>query len=176
MPVVPDFSKAVKLAVSLNFAVKLEVTQPDQTLVKEMVGVLDFYLHHSTVAQPIEFFHSLLLAFYQENPVTLWAVQEEDPAFFRYITEQGEETISRRFAETKIKDDVGSFLENFNKELLTEKRECCQCEFFEHCGGYFKWPDREFSCDNVKTLLRTLQEAAGELKRDLASFSASRGE
>ena len=35
IPVVPGFSKAVKLAVSLNYAVKLEVEQPNQELVEE---------------------------------------------------------------------------------------------------------------------------------------------
>ena len=36
IPVIAGFSKAVKLAVALNFAVKLEMRQPDQQLLKEV--------------------------------------------------------------------------------------------------------------------------------------------
>jgi hypothetical protein len=176
IPVAPGFSKAVKLAVPLNFAVKLEVTQPDSALMEEMSQVLSFYLHHSTASEPIEYFHSLLLAFYHQNPVTLWTIQEEDPAYIRYITDQGEETLPPRLAGTNVRYDLDSFLEAFKKELLAEKGECYECEFFENCGGYFKWPQKAFSCEGVKTLFRTLKEAAGELRKDLNSFPGSRRE
>ena len=35
VPVVPGFSKIVKLALSLNFAVKLEISQPEPALIEE---------------------------------------------------------------------------------------------------------------------------------------------
>lgn len=174
VPVVAGFIKAVKLAVSLNFAVKLELTQPDETLIEEMSQVLDFYLHHSTASQPVEYFHSLLLAFYHQEPVALWTIQEEDPASFRYVTESGEETLSRRFAETQVKGDIDGFVETFSQELLDEKQECQGCEFFEPCTGYFKWPNKEFSCHGVKRLFRTLKEAAGDLRQELANFRESK--
>jgi hypothetical protein len=173
VPVVPGFSKAVKLAVSLNFAVKLEVTQPDPILIGEMATVLDFYLRHSNVAQPIDYFHSLLLAFYQNECVTLWDIQEEDPALFRYVTDQGEETLSARFAALASSGDIDSLVQGLKRGLLAEGSECHSCEFLAHCGGYFKWPRREYRCDGVKTLFRTLRDAAGELHADLANLPAA---
>jgi len=50
------------------------------------------------------------------------------------------------------------------------KSECDGCEFFETCGGYFKWPNREFDCEGIKILFSRLNLAAEELRNDLASF------
>jgi len=175
IPVMPGFGKAVRLALSLNFAVKLEITQPDQTLIEEMAEVLDFYLHHPTVSQPVEGFHSLLFAFYHNDPVMLWTIQEEDPAYFRHIGEHGEETLSGRFTDAAATGDSGSFVETFQSELLADKSECVGCEFFPNCGGYFKWPRREYRCEGIKTLFSALRQAAEELRGDLAEVAASKG-
>jgi sulfatase maturation enzyme AslB (radical SAM superfamily) len=169
LPVVPGFSKAVKLAVALRFAVKLEVTQPELGLIEELAQVLNLYLHQSSAAQPVEYFHSSFLAFYHQHPVTLWTIQEEDPAVFRHITAQGEETLSGRLVGCPVPS--AEELETFTEKLLTDSTECHRCEFFAYCGGYFKWPCPEFSCDGVKTLFRTLQGSAAELRRDLAAFA-----
>ncbi len=176
IPVVPGFSKAVKLAVSLNLAVKLEVAQPELALVEEMMQVLEYYLHHSTVTQPIDYFHSMLLAFYHKDPATLWMMQEEDPAYFRYITEHGEETVAKRIAGMALQDERSPVDEKFSWELVAKEQECGHCEFREHCAGYFKWPRKEFSCDGVKTLFRTLWDAAGELQQDLGACLRARSE
>src|SRR5262245_27837411 len=85
IPVVPGFSQAVKQAVSLDFAVKLELDQPGGLLITELMLVLELYLHRSTVRQPIEFFQSVLHSFYQDEPVFLWSLAEEDGAVVRYI-------------------------------------------------------------------------------------------
>ena len=160
----------------MNFAVKLAVTQPDPDVIQEMSEVLDYYLHRSTVSQPIEFFHSLLMAFMEEEPLNLWTIQEEDPALFRYITDQGEETISLRFAAADVGQNPSSFLETFITNLLAEKGECSACEFLKVCYGYFKWPHEDYSCNGVKALLRTVKHAAQELKQDLAAYHNASGE
>jgi len=170
VPVVPGFSKVVKLALSLNFAVKLEISQPEPALIEELLRVATLYLHQSTVSQPVEFIHSIFLGFYNRNPVTLWAIQEEDPDLFRYVTDLGEETLSRRFSGVELKYGVASFIKEFTAALLSEKQECGNCAFYESCAGYFKWPRREYRCDGVKALFRTLQTAAEELRADLAAF------
>jgi hypothetical protein len=175
-PVVPGFTKAVKLASSLNFVVKLEVTQPDPNLVQEMSEVLAYYLHQSTVSQPIEFFHSLLTAFIEKEPLNLWTIQEEDPALFRYITGRGEETISPRFADADVGQDPFSFFETFITELLVEKGECTTCEFLKTCYGYFKWPRKDYACEGFKALLKTVKKTADELKQDLAAYYEASGE
>jgi len=170
VPVVPGFSKLVKLAVSLNFAVKLDVSQADSPLVEEMSRVAHSYLHQATVAQPIEYFHSLFMAFYRGEPVTLWAIQEEDPSYARYITDDGKETLSKRLAGLDLKGEVSSFVSRFKDDLISEGGECRSCEFLGPCSGYFKWPDPEYRCDGVKALFRTLKDTAEELRRDLAEF------
>jgi hypothetical protein len=176
IPVVPGFTRAVRLASSLNFAVKLAVTQPDFNLVQEMSEVLDYYLHRSTVSQPIEFFHSLLMAFIEEEPLNLWTIQEEDPALFRYITDQGEETISLRFAAADMGQNPSSFLDTLITKHLVEKGECTTCEFLNTCYGYFKWPRKDYACDGVKALLKTVKHAAQELKQDIAAYHNASGE
>ncbi|MFO1433320.1 MAG: hypothetical protein U1F76_25025 [Candidatus Competibacteraceae bacterium] len=173
IPATSDFSKAVKLAISLQFAVKLEIIPSEPVLVEELTQVLTLYLHRSTVAQPIEPFHSSLLAFFHRQPVTLWTIQEEDPAVFRYITEQGEERLPGRLAGIPAQADSGTFVERWRRQLLTENSECNGCPFLDYCSGYFKWPERAFRCDGVKMLFGTLQEAATELRQDLAAFSSA---
>lgn len=174
VPVVSGFSKVVKLAASLNFAVKLELFQPEGELIEEMSQVLQAYLHQPMVTQPIEYFHSIFLAFYQSEPLTLWTSQEEDPAYSRYIADDGEETISRRFVRTKIDHDLDHFPDRFKEELVAARGECSRCEFLENCFGYFKWPIREYRCDGVKGLFQALKEAAHQLKSDLDTFQTGR--
>lgn len=151
IPLVSGFSKAVKLAISLRFAVKLEVQQPDEDVLAELENVLDLYLHLSSVNQPIEFFHSLLLSFYRNEPVSLWEITETDPRSVCYVRDDGSVV------------DV---------DLNTETRECHDCEFRNRCHGYFKFPDRNYNCDGVKQIFRTLANAATEVRRDLESFNS----
>jgi hypothetical protein len=160
----------------LNFAVKLELTQPGEALVEEMSRVLDAYLHQSMVAQPIEYFHSLFLALFRGEPLTLWSIQEEEPAQIRYVTDDGEETLSRRFEGTDIKGDVSLFPGKFRAAIMAEDGECASCELIGNCAGYFKWPDPDYPCDGVKTLFRTLNEAARQLKKDLDAYDSAHRE
>ena len=178
IPVVPGFSKAVKIATALQCTVKLEVGQPDPALIEELRAVVDFYLHHVSVSQPIEYFHSTLLSFYHRDPVPLWDIQEENPAYLRYVTDEGRETVARRLVDGTVRNvpgDLEVFVTTLTTELLVEEGECARCEFFPNCGGYFKWPRKEYACDGVKIVFRTLREAAGELAHDLTAFLATRG-
>jgi len=172
IPVLPGVSKATKLAVSLNFGVKLIFAQPDDFLFKELTQVLDLYLHHLEARRPVEIFHTLFLSFYEGWSTSLWEIAEEDPSQVRYIADDGKETISPRFVGFNLRDDVEHFVEAYASELISEKRECHECEFFNRCGGYFKWPDKSYDCVEVKKLFATLKSAADELKQDLAGYRA----
>lgn len=175
IPLVPGFGKVSKLAVALDFAVKLEGGQPDDALLDELLETARFYLHQPIVAEPIEFFHSLFRAFFHRDPVTLWTIQEEDPALFRYVTDQGEETVPGRLAGVVTDQEFCSFRQDLRAGLANEECECAGCEFLMQCLGYFKWPCREYRCDVVRTLLHTLRSAAEELRSDLAMLPASGG-
>jgi hypothetical protein len=172
IPVAPGFSKAVKLAVSLNYAVKLEVEQPDQALVEELESVLDLYLHRSYVRQPIEFFQSMLLSMYRNEEVSLWEIAEENPRLVRYISDDGEETISKRFVGLKLDFSLGDFVAKFGLQMLGERQECFSCEFFNRCGGYFKWPDKSYRCTDIKRVFQTLTQATQEVRQDLTNYQA----
>jgi hypothetical protein len=179
IPVVPGLSKAVRIAISLHFAVKLELGQPEPPAIEETLEVLDFYLHHASVSQPVEFFHTTLVSFFDRDPrnhMTLWDVQGEDPCYIRYVTADGEERVARRLAGAAEPGQLDSFVPNLQGELLADQSECSRCEFFDYCGGYFKWPRKDYSCDGVKRVFRDLQDAAIELEHDLDLFREARGE
>jgi len=171
IPVENGFVKAVRLALALGFSVKLEVGQPDTSLIAEMAEVLDLYIRRSEVSQPVEYFHSTFLSFFNRKQYSnLWFVQEEDPEQFRFVTNEGVETVSPRFGKTDWKDLKLILAARQTRSTLTEKAECDSCEFLETCGGYFKWPNQEFDCEGIKTLFSRLNLAAEELRNDLASF------
>jgi hypothetical protein len=169
----PEFAQAVKLALALNFAVKLDVEQPDPALIEEMIDVLNLYLHRPNVSQPVDYFHSVFLSFYRQEPASLWIIQEEDPDYFRFITDDGVETVSPRFAGVDLKSSTGNSADEGTDSGHRDEIECDTCEYLDRCGGYFKWPDRNFSCEGVKTIFGTLNAAAVELREDLATFAAS---
>lgn len=176
VPLVPGFGNVVKLAVSLNFAVKVEGGQPDEALTDEMQRIARFYLHQTMVSEPVEFFHSLFMAFYHRDPVTLWAIQEEDPSLNRFISDRGEEKLPGRLAGVESTQGFFAFLRELRSGLATGTDECAGCEFLLQCMGYFKWPRREYRCSGVKALMQILRSAAEELRADMASLPSPEGE
>jgi hypothetical protein len=174
IPALPGLFTAVKVASALRFPVKLEVGQPEPDTIEALQAVLEFYLHHPSVSQPVEFFHTSLLSFYNQAPVPLWDVQEDDPAYVRYVTDDGRETIARQPVGIQVTGDLGFFVAALQQELLAERGECCACEFLAHCGGYFKWPRKDYGCSGVKALFRTLRDASAALRHDLSTFTAAR--
>jgi sulfatase maturation enzyme AslB (radical SAM superfamily) len=60
-------------------------------------------------------------------------------------------------------------VENHLKSLVEQGAECATCPWQRPCAGYFKWPDPAYSCEGVKRLFSTLEAAADEIDRDLAS-------
>jgi len=164
----PGFLKAVKLALALHFTVKLDVGQPDASLIEEMKEVLDLYLHDASVGQPVECFHSIFLSFYRQEPASVWFIQEEDPEHFRFVSDDGVETVSRRFAGV---DPMAKRDDATAREAL----ECDTCQFMAVCGGYFKWPDRNYGCEGVKAVFGTINAAAAELKQTVDSMKQRKG-
>jgi hypothetical protein len=175
IPVEPGFEKAVRLASSLQFAVRLTIGQPDADLTESLAGVLGDYLHKGMVAQPIECFHSLLLGFCRDEPVNLWAIQEEDPALTRYVDERGTERLPGRLSGRVSGPAAESFVADWGTGLLSGGAECAECPFFTACRGYFKWPARDYECTGVKALLATLRRAADELRADIAASTSATG-
>ena len=51
---------------------------------------------------------------------------------------------------------------------VTETGECRDCPWLGFCGGYFKQPDPDYSCDGVLRVFEALHQAAVELREDLS--------
>ena len=169
IPVRPGFTKAVKVAVSLQFAVWLEPGQPEPALIEELVEVMAFYLRQPTVAEPVEFFHSALLGFYHDDLAPLWVVLDTDPQCLRQVADDGAESLPGRLAGVEATLAADADLDAWIARVLATTDECRNCEFLAACGGYFKWPRRDYDCAGVKRLFGLLREAAAELRRDLGS-------
>src|SRR5687767_8352737 len=129
VPIVPGFSKAVRVASFLHLPVKLEGSQPDPELIEELCETLDFFLHNKAVLQPIEYFSGLLTTVIHKQPVTLWEIQEEYPATVRYVDDYGLETVARR-PFIRINENLDSFEFELMKRLLNDASECSSCKFF----------------------------------------------
>lgn len=172
--VAPDFGKAVKTAAALDFAVRLEPGQPDPALIEELAAVLEFYLRQPTVAQPVEYFHGVLLGFYHDDPVPLWLILDDNPGIVRYIADDGTESLGGRLAGADLTIAPDADLPDWIEQTLAAA-ECRTCEFLKSCGGYFKWPDRDYDCVGVKRVFGLLRAAAAELRRDLEAVPADPG-
>ena len=172
VPVRPGFAKAIKVAVSLHFAVWLEPGQPEPALIEELIEVMAFYLRQPTVAQPVEFFHSALLGFYHDDPAPLWVVLDADPQYLRHVADDGAESLPGRLAGVEVAVAADADLGEWIARVLATADECRTCEFLTGCGGYFKWPRRDYNCTGVKRLFGLLRDAAAELRGDLDSRPA----
>lgn len=173
VPLVPGFGKAVSLATSLEISVKLEIAAPPTPpALDELNKALYHYLHNQNVTTPVEFFHSVLLAHYNKARASMWDIQEEDPASFRYVTDDGVETISPRFEGAALEGEIETFPARFKARMVDEGAECRDCECLEICNAYFKWPDRDYACTGIRETFRLLREAAEELRKDAAAFES----
>ena len=178
IPVRRGLVDAVKAAMSLRFAVRLTVGQLRRDEIAQMVEALKIYREKSSAAQPVEFYLSTMQAFSRPTEENLWAIQEEDPAKYRYVTSQGQEIISPRFLEARPYSGkrLDSFVTDFQQSLIKERRECANCEFVDHCMGYFKWPNKDFICaGGVRELFSRLKKAAGDLTYNLEEYASMKG-
>jgi hypothetical protein len=147
IPVRPGFMKALRLAVSLGLPVRLLPGQPDAAQVAGLLDAADFYLRDPMVEVPVEFFHSLLAAFFESETGTLWDFLEQLPS-----------------PVSSTDDPVATHLAH----LIASGGECADCRWQAVCAGYFKHPDPTYDCAGVTTLFSMLEAAADEIKRDLA--------
>ena len=176
VPVQPDFAKAAKVATALEFAVILDVGQPDAMAVEEMKGFLDTYLHQTTMSAPVEFFQSLLMAYFMREAVTIWEIQDEDPGTWRYVADDGSVVLSKRLSQLPELSAVSSMADLWAL-VPTWNAQCLSCDFLTHCQGYFKLPDTTYQCREIITLLRLIEEAAQDLRKDYdASLQTGGGE
>ncbi len=169
-----EFYRAVKIASALQFAIRLDINQPNPEYLEQLSKILDFYLHQATVSQPIEYFHTLLVAYYHQRIVSLWDIQEQHPGQWCYVTEQGQECFGRRSLNDDDCNVVPSNHASYPPTWLSTDapvhNECQQCEFWNSCRGFHKWPDSDWSCIGIKKLFSTLQTAATQIKENMQFY------
>jgi hypothetical protein len=165
----PGLLKAVKLAAALRLPIRLLPGQPKADVLAELKEVLDFYLHEPAVEAPVEFFHSLFANNHGADAGSLWMILEEDPAAYLQYDINGQAKLPRSESLWSIETPPADFVENHLKSLVEESAECATCPWQQSCRGYFKWPDRAYSCEGIKELFSVIQAAADEMARDLAS-------
>ncbi len=153
----PGAALAVKLLVSLGFSVRLAGHQTTPEVIAEIREALAGYLHNSTVAQPVEPFHSLLLTFLHDTPLDLWSLLERDQAEVLILNDHGE----------AVPDQGPACLTTWCERLLTVGAECRDCLWLAPCGAYFKWLRTDYDCSGMTALF-------AELRAGLAAFDASR--
>jgi hypothetical protein len=165
----PGLLKAVKLAAALRFPIRLLPGQPQADVLAELKQALDFYLHDPAVEAPVEFFHSWIARTRGADVGSLWMILEEDPAAYLQYDINGQTKLPSSGATGSTENLPAEFVENHLKSLLEQGAECATCPWQQPCRGYFKWPDRAYSCQGIKDLFSVIQAAADEMARDLAS-------
>ena len=165
----PGLLKAVKLAAALRFPMRVLPGQPKADVLAELQQALDFYLHDPAVEAPVEFFHSWIAGTRGAEVGSLWMILEEDPAGYLQYDNFGQTKLPRSGSVGSAENLPAEFVENHLKSLLEQGAECATCPWQQSCRGYFKWPDRAYSCQGIKDLFSTIQGAVDEMARDLAS-------
>jgi hypothetical protein len=166
---VPGFLKAVRLATSLGFPVRILPGQPTGEVLTELKEAWEFYLHEPMVEVPVEFFHSLLGSACGAETGSLWLILEQDPAMFLHYDDDGNPQLPRSFEAASEGTSVVAFVESHFENLVEQRAECVACPWRHVCRGYFKWPDPTYSCEGVKQLFSVIDAAAAEIGRDLAA-------
>lgn len=165
IPAAPGLVKAVRLAASLGLAMRILPGQPSAETLAELGEAAEFYLRDPMVQAPVEPFHSLLATMRGTADGMLWTILEDDPAVFAHYDAKGREILAR--STQPVPPD---FVREHFASLIAEETECATCPWQEVCAGYFKWPDRGYSCAGVKLLFALLDTAAEEIGQELAAF------
>jgi hypothetical protein len=163
IPVRPGFLKALRLAASLQFPVRLLPGQAAAEVHNELLEAVGFYLRDPMVEAPVEYFHSALASMQTKEPGSLWSALEEDPAVYLRLDERGNPELHSRTPGVDPANYVRDHI-----AAVTETGECRDCPWLGFCGGYFKQPDPDYSCDGVLRVFEALHQAADELREDLS--------
>jgi hypothetical protein len=167
----PGLFNAAKLALSMNMPVKLHMGQPDSNVVDEAIKLANYSFHAMEVNQPVEFFHSLIMSNFAGAAMPIWAIQEEDPLYFKYVTDEG--AIESYRLGTCGDADLLDAVSN-GSELPEAFKDCKKCDHQAICRAYFKFPDPAYDCSAVKDLLNVCLATAAELKSDYQALGGDK--
>jgi hypothetical protein len=175
VPVIPGFSDTLKQALRSGMRVGLVLDQPCDTAVEELKESFVFFTREPDVKEPVDLFYGLFRSFLTRSVESLWRIQEEHPSAYRYVTDLGEMTLSRRLGNSVNVLNLETILLDHKANLFLNKEECCTCHFFSHCEGYFKLPKDGYSCAAIKEFFALVWDTAAELRLDLSQAPGPSG-
>lgn len=153
-------ARASRIAMALQFPVRLLTPQPSAGVLAELNEVLEVYLHGAQTSAPVEFLQSALAWWLHGDAPPAWIALELDPDWYpRVETDAGK-------ASAWPTCEPG-FVRAHLARLVDAGAECAACRFREWCQGFFKWPVPAYDCGGITRLLTRVEESAAQLARDL---------
>jgi len=168
VPVIPGFSDTLKQALRSGIRVGLDIDQPSDAAVEELQESFTFFTREPDVKEPVDLFYGLFRSLLTRRVESLWLIQEEHPSGYRYVTDLGGMTLSRRLSNSGKVLNPETFFLDHKANLFLNKEECCACRYFSHCEGYFKLPREGYSCVAIKEFFALVWDVAAELRQDLS--------
>jgi hypothetical protein len=159
----PGMARAARVAMALQFPVRLLTLQPSPDVLAELDDALEVYLRGAQTAAPVEFLQSALAWCLHGEAPTAWIALELDPDWFPRVDDEAAGT--RAWSPPPA---VPGVVRARLAKLAEAGAECATCRFRQWCEGFFKWPDPAYRCDGgVIPLLARIEESAAQLSRDL---------
>jgi hypothetical protein len=167
----------------LNFLTGLGIIpHVDPGMPVENEGVLldavEFYLRNPILRTPVEPFHSVLKTLSRRRGLSLPDLEFERLPRHFYVTETGEITLSRRFADANVffgtledtwdeivASEAYERLSNLDKLAFERSLECMFCPHFRVCEAYFKAIDGTADCEAWKSTFAALQGEVEEARQ-----------
>ena len=172
----PGLARAARVAMALQFPVRLLALQPSPEVLADLEEVLEVYLHGPQTSAPVEFFQSALAWLLRGDAPPAWIALELDPDWFPRAGDDIAENDRRTGKETDTPivwpPAQPGFVQARLAGLVDAGGECGDCPFREWCQGLFKWPDAAYDCGGVKRLLARVAESAAQLARDIDEAGA----
>lgn len=145
---------AAVIGMGLHYPIRIVPVQPTPAQVAELEVVLERYLRDGRATRAIEPFHSALATLLHGDGATLWDAVEHDPADY-----QREPPLPGLESPDSV---------NVRRDrLVADGAECAGCSLLPWCAGWFKWPDPDYNCADVRNLFGKVEQAAAELRADL---------
>ncbi len=154
IPSAPGVADAAIIGMGLHFPIRIVPVQPVSEQVAEMSVVLERYLRDGRATRAIEPFHSALATLLHGDGATLWDAVEHNPVDYRREPPH---------PGLESPDSV----EVRRDRLVQEGAECAGCSLLPWCVGWFKWPNPDYDCADVRALFGKVEQAADELRADL---------
>jgi hypothetical protein len=181
----PEFpvEKRENISFITSMGIAVDLLYRLQTIMKKIIlEIIDYYLHHPSLAIPVEPFHSILMSKLKDTKLTLWGLyaMPQDTAFYVADTDmiEGPGKLSNEHYLSLIHWKSHQWKESngqngFKKYFESIPRDhpgCLSCDQFYFCFSWAKY--QEDCCELWKDILDRLQFNAREIRDVMNTRSA----